>query len=568
VKILGINSVYHETAAALVIDGVVVAAAEEERFNRYKHGAPPRIDNAHKLPMMAIDYCLRATGVDASEIDAVCYSFDPAVRREEYRVDPHAPEGDWGHPKAEAVFLSSLAEVEPALCRMVSSHLKGRLHWVPHHLAHAASAYFPSGYSEAGILVADGIGEHAATSLAFAKGNDIEILDRFYFPNSIGFLWEKVSRFLGFTEYDACKVMGLAGYGDPSRYRDLFGTIVQGHSGSYAIDGDIMRFRQPGFDGLVDVLGPLGPGLTQDHMHVAAALQVVTDDLMVSLARRLHQLRPTDALCIAGGVGLNCHSNWLVKENTPYENIFITFAPHDAGTAIGAALYHYNVRCGRSPGGAAGIGRRQPDMGPYVGPAFSDYDVARALASFGIRSRLSAEPEAEAAWALSQGKVVGWFQGQMEFGPRALGNRSLLADPTNACAREILNRRVKHREPFRPFGPSVLEERADEVLDLGKPSESFRYMLFAAPFRDDGAKRYPAVAHVDGTARLQLVSEASNPLYYRLLRAFEELTGAPLVLNTSFNDGEPIVCTPRDALETFCKTGIDVVVLGNHVVER
>lgn len=418
--------------------------------------------------------------------------------------------------------------------------------------------------------MADGIGEYSTTLLAYGEGNKIKSLKKIYFPDSMGFLWEKMSKFLGFSEYDACKVMGLAGYGNPLKYRKELSHIVQlDGEGAFSVNGDVIRFREENFDSLQAVFGDFDtstPGLTEKHKDIAAALQDITNQIILSLAQNVHEQYPCDALCMAGGVSLNCQSNWIVKEKGPFDRLFIPSGAHDAGTAIGAALYHYYNSNGSN--GSNNSNSTQSSHSPYLGPTFSDTEIEQILKAKNIQARKSDQVEAETAQLIADGKIVAWFQGPMEFGPRALGNRSLLADPSNPNIREIMNVKVKHREVFRPFAPSVLEEEGPEWFELGKPSESLYYMLFACPVKQDKIDKIPAVIHVDNTARVQLVSRQINPKYHRLISEFHQLTGVPIVLNTSFNDSEPIVCMPTDALATFAKTCIDVLVLGNYIIER
>jgi carbamoyltransferase len=565
VIVLGVNAVYHETAAAVVIDGEVVAAVEEERFNRRKHGAEARVDNPHELPADAIRFCLQEAGVDGRDLDAVCYSFDPAMRRDA-PPDPHAHVGGWGDPIGEAVFLASLDKVADEMSMVLDSDVSRRLQWIPHHVSHAASSYYRSPFDEAAVLVADGIGERDATVLFLGTGNRLAPIRRFPFPHSVGFLWEKLSKYLGFTEYDACKVMGLAGYGDAIVARERLTRVVQHGKGWYAVDDEVIQFRRDDFDGLARVLGPPGNGERLHGADLAAALQQETNAIMLSLAWSLYQRRPGPALCLAGGVALNCTTNSLVKEAGPFRDVYIPSSPNDAGTAVGAALYyHHQAACGLDASARAQTDRTPS---PYLGPQYDDRAIDAALRARGWPGRWSAHPELEAARMVASGRIVGWFQGRMEFGPRALGNRSLLADPRDPDCRNLLNRKVKHREEFRPFAPSVLAERARDWLEIGKPSASYEYMLFACPVRRSKRDLIPAVVHIDGTARAQLVVQESNPLFHRLISQFERLTGVPVILNTSFNDSEPIVCTPDDALDTFLKTGIDAMVLGRFVVEK
>lgn len=565
-KILGINSAYHETSAALIVDGQVRYAVEEERFNRYKHGTAARIDNPDELPVQAIRYCLEQANLRGSELDAVSFSFDPILRQRQWQPDQYGQPGDWGDPDGEKLFRAGLMRVPEAVSELLGTDISDRFHWVEHHLAHAASAYYPSGFEKSNILVVDGIAEHATTLLAYGEGTHIKTIESVFLPHSIGFLWEKMSKFLGFSEYDAAKVMGLAGYGNPQTYKAHFGEMIRyDEKGSFHINHDIIQFRAPHSDGLTALFGPIDlngpPGHSQKSRDIAATLQVITNQIMLGLANHLYEDSPCDALCMAGGVALNCQSNWIVKEQSPYQQIYIPTAPHDAGTAMGAALYtYYNTRPNENQKAA------MPH--PYTGPAFTDEEIDDFLQSQSVTFRKVENVAQEAAQLIADGNIIGWFQGGLEFGPRALGNRSLLADPRDRNMREILNHKVKHREEFRPFSPSVLEEQANEWFELGKPCESYRYMLFACPARKEKASQIPAVLHVDQTGRIQTVNQQINPKYHELISHFAALTGVPLVLNTSFNDREPIVCSPQDAFNTFGKTRIDALIMGNYIIER
>ncbi|CAF1299012.1 unnamed protein product [Didymodactylos carnosus] len=358
--------------------------------------------------------------------------------------------------------------------------------------------------------------------------------------------------------------MGLAAYGQGEILKETFSQLAQITDDGFILDKDILCFRIPEFTQLEALFGKRrekDDPINEHHQNIAAALQAFTNEAVLSLVKRLYHLHPSDNLCLAGGVALNCVTNWLVKEIGEFQTIFIPPAPHDGGTAIGAALYVYHTRANIKLSPAL-------QLNPYTGPEFSTEQIRCAIEKSGFNGRISEDSAVEAADMIANGKIVGWFQNRMEFGPRALGNRSLLADPRHIATRDLLNRKVKHREDFRPFAPSVLAERANEWFEIGRPSESLKYMLFSCPVRPDKAEKIPAVLHIDGTARLQLVDRELNISYYRLIERFEQLTGIPLVLNTSFNDSEPIVCSPADALFTFKHTLIDAVILQNFVIER
>jgi len=547
-NILGINAVYHDSAAALLVDGELVVAVEEERFNRIKHGKLPDVDNPHQFPERAIRFCLDYAGLTAADIDHVAYSFDPQLRRTRFRAEW------WADPRSEEVFLLRLGQVRDVAEELLERPLRQRFHFVPHHLAHAASAYFPSGFDRAAILTVDGIGEAAGSTLAKAVGTHIRSVETFEYPHSLGFVWEVVCGYLGFSMYDASKLMGLAAYGNPEAFRRAFQSIIRVGEEDYAVDPEAIGFQSAKSSQIETLLGPPryeGTEILQRHADIAAALQAATNAAVMALVRRVKRKVPFGKLCFAGGVALNCVTNGLVRASGEFSDVFIPSAPHDAGTAIGAAFV---VHCAKQ--------KSLPERGnstPYLGPAFDRREILAAVKSAGFTPRRSKAPARDAADMIADGKIVAWFQGRMEFGPRALGNRSLLADPRRPDMRNILNQRVKHREDFRPFAPSVMAERADEWFEIGAHSTSHEFMLFACPVKAEQRDRIPAVVHHDGSARLQLVRPESNPQFHELISCFFARTGVPLVINTSFNDSEPIVCTPADAIVTFRKSGIDAL---------
>jgi carbamoyltransferase len=548
VNILGINAVFHDSSAALLVDGALVVAVEEERFNRIKYGKLPDVDNPHQFPERAIRFCLDHAGLTTEDIDHVAYSYDPQLRRTRFRAEW------WPDPRYEEVFLLRLGQVPGVADELFGRKLRQRFHFVPHHLAHAASAYFPSGFDRAAILTVDGIGETAGSTLAKAVGTKIHAVETFEFPHSIGFAWEAICGYLGFNMYDASKLMGLAAYGNPKAFRPQFQQMIRVGEDGYAVDEEAIGFLSAKTSRVESLLGPprdMDTELQQRHADIAAALQEATNAAVVALVRRLKRKVPFDNLCFAGGVALNCVTNELVRQSGEFSDVFIPSAPHDAGTAIGAALV---VHCAKQ--------KTPPERGnstPYLGPAFHRREILAAVKTAGLTAKVSKTPARDAAEMIADGKIVAWFQGRMEFGPRALGNRSLLADPRRPDMRNILNQMVKHREDFRPFAPSVMAEHADEWFEIGAHTKSHEFMLFACGVKPELRDRIPAVLHHDGTARLQLVRRESNPRFHELISCFFEKTGVPLVVNTSFNDSEPIVCTPADAIVTFRKSGIDAL---------
>jgi carbamoyltransferase len=551
-NILGINAVYHDSAAALLVDGVLVAAVEEERFNRIKYGKLPDVDNPHQLPERAIRFCLDHAGLTADDIDHVAYSFDPGLRQARYRAEW------WPDPRAEEVFLLRLGQVRGVADELFRRKLRQTFHFVPHHLAHAASAYFPSGFDRAAILTVDGIGEAAGSTLAKAVGTRIDTVETFEYPHSLGFAWEVICAYLGFAVFDASKLMGLAAYGNPKTFQRQMQEMIRVGKEDYAIDPEaigLLSAKQPRIESLLGPPRDPDAELQQRDADIAAALQQATSAAVMALVRRIKRKVPLDHLCFAGGVALNCVTNDLVRQSGEFADVFIPSAPHDAGTAIGAA---FAVHCAKQ--------KTAPERGnstPYLGPAFSRREILAAVKTAGLTATISKSPARDAAEMIANGKIVAWFQGRMEFGPRALGNRSLLADPRRPDMRNILNQMVKHREDFRPFAPSVMAEHADQWFEIRAHTKSHEFMLFASAVKAGLRDRIPAVLHHDGTARLQLVRRESNPRFHELLSCFHEQTGVPMVVNTSFNDSEPIVCTPADAIVTFRKSGIDALFMEN-----
>lgn len=560
--ILGINSAYHEMAACLVKDGHILAAVEEERFNRCKHGKPARIDNADQLPLHAIQYCLDRAGVPATAVDQIGFSLDPGKRLHTKEIKDKVLADEWGSPTGEQRFYEALCRIPE---KLAGQGFTAEFFFLEHPLCHAASAFYPSPFSEAAVLSIDGIGETSTTLLARGQDRVLDIFQETQYPASLGFLWEKLSQFLGFSEYDASKVMGLAAYGEATRFREAFSQLIQpAAEGQFVVDNDILCFRFHSFDRLAALFNvprrQRGEALTAVHADIAAGLQEVTNSIVMHIVHHLHACTGSANLCMAGGVALNCVTNQFVYEQGPFSHLYIQPAAHDAGTAVGAALllWHEKNRGARCP---------STDH-VYLGPSFSDEEIEQVLKQGGYHYERLENIEAVVAQLLAQDKVVGWFQGALEFGPRALGNRSLLASPQNPEMRQILNDRVKHREPFRPFAPSILCEEKEKWFAINKLTPAAEYMLMAYPAHEECRDKIPAVLHVDGTGRIQSVRQQSNPKYHQLISEFHQRTGIPLILNTSFNDSEPIVCTPTDALSTFMNTKIDYLAIGNFLLDR
>ncbi|BAU48285.1 carbamoyltransferase [Sulfurifustis variabilis] len=566
---LGINAAYHDSSACLVHDGVVVAAAEEERFTRIKHAKRPVPFSAWELPYHAIDFCLASAGVDIGALDHVAYAYDPQQLLRDGRsavvalpLQPSAhpiPEG-WDSPW-EPLFVSYVVNAPRLLVDGVPHHLQRRFgkagaaryrwHFVDHHLAHEASAFLPSPFDSAAVLTMDGRGERATTSYAVGQGTGLERLAQIDLPHSLGLLYEEVTRYLGFLHSsDEYKVMALASFGKP-RYRELFREILEsGPDGRYRIN-DVP---------LAERLGPArrrGEALEERHFDVACSLQKALEETVLGMARWLHEQTGERRLCLAGGVALNCVMNGRLLREGPYDDIWVQPAAGDAGTALGAALW-IDAR-------ERNDGERRYTMDhALLGPSYDEREIEAVLRRAGVRYRRLPGLD-DVAELLARDRIVAWFQGAMEFGPRALGGRSILASPMSPSMQARLND-IKDREDFRPVAPVVLEEEAPDWFAGCRRSP---FMLFVYDVLPERRARIPAVAHVDGTARVQTVNREQHPVYYDLLRAFQARTGVPVLVNTSFNTrGEPIVCTPRDALECFASSPLDALVMGPFLLEK
>ncbi len=559
--ILGINSAYHEPAACLIRDGEILAAAEEERFNRVRHGKRADLLNPHELPKQAIQFCLDIAGIKVSDVDAIGFSFLPQKRLEQnVVVDREAEPGCAGTHEGEERFHKLLLTVPRMLSDFMGEDITERFHWIEHHLCHAASAYFVSPFNEAAILSVDGIGEATSTWLGVGHGNRILPLKEIRYPNSLGFLWTKMSRFLGYGEYGQWKVMGLAGFGDPERYYDAFRQfVVSDDDGGYSVDNETMQFRADKYVGFEQLFGPRrwpGDDIEDRHKDIAASLQIITNEIQLSLACYLHRATGLKYLCQAGGVALNCIANRVILEEGPFDDVFIQPAANDAGTALGACYYLWNQLMD------------QPKTSRlnhvYFGPEF---DPVTAKDTLFPNAKKSADIAREVAMLLAGGEVVAWFQGRMEWGPRALGNRSILADPRRSDMVHMLNEKIKHREFFRPFAASVLKEKAGEWFAFTKRADGDDFMLYSRKLRQEKLGQIPAVTHIDGTSRIQCVDPVANPQFHRLITEFASITNVPLVLNTSFNDREPIICTPENAIETCVKAGIRYLAIGDWLVD-
>jgi len=558
-NILGISCHYHDAAACLIRDGRIVAAAQEERFNRRKACAD--------FPILAINSCLQQAGLTTLDLDYVAFHEKPYLKLSR-TILSHLR----GYPFSYRNFRRSIPEW---LSRRLTLPLDvardlsftGPVVFVKHHLAHAASAFLLSGFEEAAVITADGLGEWATTSYGIGRGRDIEILQELHYPDSLGLVYSAVTSYLGFrANSDEGRVMALSDFGEPS-YLDRFRKIIAvKDDGSYRVAEpyfEFVRGRRMYSRKFVRMFGsPREPGeeITDRHRDIAASLQKHLEEILIRMARHVQAVTKMKRLCAAGGVFLNCVANSRILEETPFEEIFIQPAAGDAGGALGAAaaISHSFLQEPREEGMSHA----------RFGPEFSPEVMRRSLVNRGIEFReLSGDELAgTVAGLIADNRIVGWFQGRMEFGPRALGARSILANPCSARMKDTLNEQVKHRESFRPFGVSILLERTAEFFDFSTASP---FMLLVATARSEVKDQIPSALHVDGTSRLQTLTREDNGLYYDVVREFDRRTGVPMIINTSFNDhGEPIVCSPADACSCYLNTGLDALVMGNLLAEK
>ena len=619
--ILGLNAYHGDSAACLFVDGKLVAAAEEERFRRIKHWAG--------LPTQAIDYCLREGGVTVSEIDHIAVNRKPGVNnlRRLLFVLRHRPDPRLMWQKVRNI--RKAATVKEALEAHYGTSLRAESHQIEHHHAHLASAFLVSGFEEAACLSVDGFGDFASTSFGLGRANRIEIQDRVYFPHSLGIFYSAVTQFIGFPHYgDEYKVMGLAPYGEPKFVRQMSGLVEIANNGKFKLDLRYFRHHTANVsyswnncapevgklyrDEMAELLGPPRDSdapLEQRHKDLARSAQIVYEEAFFALLLALHRRYPVPNLALSGGCAMNSVANGKVYLRTPFRKMYLPAAAGDAGGAIGAAcVVAAKLEIRKSEKGnlerekPAEIStlafRPSPLCSAYLGPHFSNDEIEHLLGarglhpssdcSHGAMSRAQEEERvsqrrgynsellvshidddaelcSRSARAIAEGLVVGWFQGRMEWGPRALGNRSILCDPRRADMKEILNAKIKHRESFRPFAPSILREAVGEWFEQ---EDDVPFMMQVFQVREEKRALIPAVTHVDGSGRLQTVHSDTNPLYHKLISNFGSLTSVPLVLNTSFNENEPVVCRPEEALDCFLRTRMDVLVLGSFFVER
>jgi carbamoyltransferase len=590
-RILGISCFYHDAAAALLVDGQLIAAAEEERFSRKKHDSD--------FPRLAIEFCLRQAGIESKDLDYVVFYEKPFVKFERILMTAlQAVPKTWKvFGDAMSTWLLDKLWVKN-LIRQELGVPADRILFSEHHLSHAASTFFCSPFEEAAILTVDGVGEWATATMGVGRGNEIRLLREIHFPHSVGLLYSAFTAFLGFEVNEGeYKVMGMAPYGEPKYVDKVYKLIRVDPDGGFWLDMSYFSFHhsstQTFNQKFVDLFGePRDPSWhfftersgypsyfepkpanfeemarrNQYYADVAASIQQVTEEIVLTMVRELHRLTGLDRLCLAGGVALNSVANGRIIRETPIREVFVQPAAGDGGGALGAALWAQHMVLGQP--------RSFVMRHAYWGEEFDEASIQRFVRECGMPFRTYDDEDRlldAVVEELVAGHVVGWFQGRFEWGPRALGARSILADPRRADMKEIVNVKIKFREPFRPFAPSVLAEAAERYFDLPEAPKHYpaRFMLYVVPVKDGQGDVVPAITHVDSSARLQAVHRSESPLYYRLIDRFGQATGVPVVMNTSFNlKGEPIVTTPANAFSTFSRSGMDALVLGHTIVKK
>ena len=563
---LGISCYYHDSAAALLKDGHVVAAVEEERFSRKK------FDDG--FPKMAIDWCMKEANISPSDLDSVAF-YDKPVLKFERLLDNYiavAPRGLYSFLDVIPKWLHKRLWIKNDVKKILKG-FKGEIIFPEHHMSHAAHAFYTSTFDESAILTIDGVGEWSTTSFGYGKNNSIKLSDDIRWPHSLGLFYSAFTYFLGFKVNEGeYKLMGLSSYGKP-KYRDIIldNLIDVKDDGSIRLNMDYFAFT---YDKVMtnekfsEVFGiprrESNEKMEQIHFDIGASAQLVLEEVLLKMAEHVHKQTKMKNLCLGGGVALNGVANYRILKEGPFDNLHIPPSPGDAGSAIGCAQYLYHNYKKNKRIIEEKSNRIKNNI--YVGPSFSNEQIKSFLEKNSIDYEYLDENEllTKTAKLISEKNIVGWYQGKMEWGPRALGNRSILADPRDANMKDVLNEKIKHRESFRPFAPSILEEYASEYFDIDISSP---YMLFVAPVKKPD--KIPAVTHVDGTGRLQTVSKLSNPLYYDLITEFFKITDIPVIINTSMNVmGEPIVNTPEQAYQMIVKTDMDFIVMGNNIVSK
>ena len=573
--ILGINAYHGDSSACLLKDGVVVCATEEERFTRVKHWAG--------FPSESIKFCLEDEGISIDKVDYITISRDPKanlykkiIHSLRYSISLSAI---WERFMSSKKVASVKAELSGAL-EVPQSSIKAKIFNIEHHRSHLASSFFASRFKESAILSIDGFGDFTSTMTAVGKGNKIKVLDMVNYPHSLGIFYETATHFLGFSNFgDEYKVMGLSSYGNPKYINELFKIIYKTDDGFFKLNEEYFKHFKNGVDIIsdnngrpisqdlftnkwIDLLGSSrnkDDKLDQRHLDIAASVQKVSEEVIIYILNNLYKKTGIENICIAGGVAQNSVANGRILENTPFKNIYIPSAGNDAGTSIGSALYLYNQVLGKD--------RLPETITAYFGKQATQSEIISVLDKKGVEYSILTDDELfeRAVSKLVNGGVIGWFQGRAEFGSRALGHRSILVDPRRSDAQDLLNKKIKRRESFRPFAPSILKEA---VCDYFVQQDDVPFMEKVFDIKKEKQSEIPAVTHVDGTGRLQSVNKNISPRYYRLISEFQKKSGVPILLNTSFNENEPIVNKPEEALDCFLRTKMDMLVMENIIVER
>lgn len=575
-KILGLSCFYHDSAACIIVDGEIIAAGAEERFNRKKH------DNG--FPKLAIDYCLKKAGLAINELDTIVFYEKPIWKFERiiHQHLEHFPKSYRAFIDTSASWLNQKLSIKKILKDEL--HYHGQIAFLPHHLSHSASAYYLSPFKKATIITIDGVGEWATTTVGLGQKDKIRVDQEIRFPHSLGLLYSTLTAYLGFkVNNDEYKVMGLAAYGDPELYKDHFDKIIFTHmDGSFSLNMEFFDYtwaqHMPSKKMAELFKHPIRKPeskIYKYHKDIAAALQRKLEEAVFNLLTQVYRKYKNDNLCLAGGVALNSVMNAKILKNTPFKNLYIPPDPSDAGAAMGAALYlDRNPQLIKSK---EKITKTHLEIAksftPYLGPDYTSFQIKQALDEAGLKYKFYKDEQEllnKVSNLLVKKQVIGWYQGRMEWGPRALGNRSILAAATSRDMQDILNARVKKREMFRPFAPAIMKEYFEEYFIADKPLPKIAdYMLLVYPFTKKGAENIPATTHVDGTGRPQSISRENNQLYYDLIDSYRKKTGIPVIINTSFNiRGEPIVCTPEDAIKCFLGTKIDWLVIADYVISK
>jgi carbamoyltransferase len=579
--ILGLNAYHGDSSACIVADGKLIAAVEEERFTRIKHWAG--------MPVQSINYCLKEAGINIEDIDHIAINRNPKANFMKKALFALSKRPSFSLVKDRLKNAAKVSDVKSVLSSefgVKESKLKAEIHNVEHHIAHLGSSFFVSPFHEAAVVSVDGFGDFVGAMWGVGEGNRLELRDRVFFPHSLGLFYLALTQFLGFPKYgDEYKVMGLSSYGNPTFLDKMRQIVYLNNNGRFELNLDYFVHHSEGvtmtWDGGEPQMGSafskemekaLGPArrhrdepITKRHEDIASSMQAMYEEAFFHLLNYVYDQTKNPNLCLGGGCAMNSVANGKIFNRTSFKEVYIQAAAGDAGGALGAAYYVWHQ-----------ILNKHRDFvmeHAYWGPAFSESEIGKLLK---LRSEelkdctiVKIENEDElckkTAQAIADGKVVGWFQGRMEWGPRALGNRSIVVDPRRAEMKDVLNARIKRREPFRPFAPSILLEKTAEYFDKNYPDP---FMIKVYSIRPEKLAAIPAVTHVDGTGRLQTVRREENPLYWKLIKEFENLTGVPVLLNTSFNENEPIVCKPDEALDCFLRTKMDMLVLGNFIIRR